>query len=114
MPSAPAFVGQHPGQFSISPIYLFSGGPHEAVLQVSLKEDYKVDMDQLKENIRAEVAKAMPDVKLSFEPIELTDKILSQGSPTPVEVRIAGRNKKLNEEYAAQSDGQVAADQLPA
>ena len=34
-----AFVGQHPGQFSTSPIYLFSGGPHEAVLQVSLKED---------------------------------------------------------------------------
>jgi multidrug efflux pump subunit AcrB len=42
----------------------------------------------------------MPDVKLSFEPIELTDKILSQGSPTPVEVRLSGRNKKLNEEYA--------------
>jgi len=95
-----AFIGQHPGQFSTSPIYLFTGGPHEAVLQVSLKEDYEVNMDQLKEKIRAEVAKAMPEVKLSFEPIELTDKILSQGSPTPVEVRIAGRNKKLNEEYA--------------
>ncbi|MGN6493830.1 MAG: efflux RND transporter permease subunit, partial [Agriterribacter sp.] len=40
------------------------------------------------------------DVKLSFEPIELTDKVLSQGSPTPVEVRIAGKSKKLNEEYA--------------
>jgi multidrug efflux pump subunit AcrB len=95
-----AFIGQHPGQFSISPIYLFTGGPHEAVLQVALKEDYKVNMDELKENIREHMAKAMPEVKLSFEPIELTDKILSQGSPTPVEVRIAGRNKKLNEEYA--------------
>lgn len=95
-----AFVGQHPALFSISPIYLFTGGPHEAVLQLALHEDYKVNMDELKEKIRAEVAKAMPEVKLSFEPIELTDKILSQGSPTPVEVRIAGRNKKLNEEYA--------------
>jgi multidrug efflux pump subunit AcrB len=95
-----AFIGQHPGQFSISPIYLFTGGPHEAVLQLALKEEYKVNMDELKEKIRGEVAKAMPEVKLSFEPIELTDKILSQGSPTPVEVRIAGRNKKLNEEYA--------------
>jgi multidrug efflux pump subunit AcrB len=43
---------------------------------------------------------AMPDVRLSFEPIELTDKILSQGSPTPIEVRISGKDKKLNEEYA--------------
>ena len=35
----------------------------------------------------------MPDVALSFEPIELTDKILSQGSPTPIEVRIENRIK---------------------
>jgi multidrug efflux pump subunit AcrB len=42
----------------------------------------------------------MPGVQLSFEPIELTDKILSQGSPTPIEVRIAGKDKKLNEAYA--------------
>lgn len=95
-----AFVGQHPSLFSISPIYLFTGGPHEAVLQLALHEDYKVNMDELKEKIRAQVASAMPEVKLSFEPIELTDKILSQGSPTPVEVRLSGRNKKLNEEYA--------------
>jgi multidrug efflux pump subunit AcrB len=95
-----AFVGQHPALFSISPIYLFTGGPHEAVLQVGLHEDYKVNMDELKETLRKQVAQAMPEVKLSFEPIELTDKILSQGSPTPVEVRIGGRNKKLNEAYA--------------
>jgi multidrug efflux pump subunit AcrB len=95
-----AFVGQHPALFSISPIYLFTSGPHEAVLQLALQEDYKVNMDELKEKIRAEVAHTMPDVKLSFEPIELTDKILSQGSPTPVEVRLSGRNKKINEEYA--------------
>lgn len=95
-----AFVGQHPSQFSISPIYLFTSGPHEAVLQVALQEHYKVNMDELKEKLRHEVAKAMPEVSLSFEPIELTDKILSQGSPTSVEVRVGGRNKKLNEEYA--------------
>jgi len=50
----------------------------------------------------------MPDVKLSFEPIELTDKILSQGSPTPIEVRIAGRNKKLNEEFARKIVGKLS------
>jgi multidrug efflux pump subunit AcrB len=95
-----AFIGQHPGLFSTSPIYLFMAGPHEAVLQVQLKEGYKADIDVLKEKIRQKLSATMPDVKLSFEPIQLTDKILSQGSPTPIEVRIAGRNKKLNEEYA--------------
>src|SRR5690606_33224317 len=41
-----------------------------------------------------------PNMRLSFEPIELTDKILSQGSPTPIEVRFSGRNKANNSEYA--------------
>jgi len=95
-----AFVGQHPGQYSISPIYLFMAGPQEAVLQVNLSEDYKVNLDDLKERFRKKMKVAMPDVQLSFEPIELTDKILSQGSPTPVEVRLMGKNKKQNEEYA--------------
>jgi multidrug efflux pump subunit AcrB len=95
-----AMVGQHPGQFSTSPIYLFLSGPQEAVLQVALKEDYKVDLDELKDRFRAKMQEAVPNIKMSFEPIELTDKVLSQGSPTPIEVKITGKNKKLNEVYA--------------
>jgi multidrug efflux pump subunit AcrB len=95
-----AYVGAHPGLFSTSPIYLFMAGPQEAILQVSLKENYKVNLDDLKDKLRQKLHEAMPSLKLSFEPIELTDKILSQGSPTPIEVRLASRNKKLNEEYA--------------
>lgn len=93
------YVGQHPSLFSINPIYLFTSGPHEAVFQIALK-DYHRDMDDFKEELREHIAKLEPDVKLSFEPIELTDKVLSQGSTTPIEVRITSRNKKQNEEYA--------------
>lgn len=95
-----AFVGQHPALFSVSPIYLFTSGPQEAVLQVSLSEEYSGDMGKLKEQFRAKIKETMPEVRVSFEPIELTEKILSQGSPTPVEVRLSGRNKKVNEAYA--------------
>jgi multidrug efflux pump subunit AcrB len=94
-----SYVGQHPSLFSVSPIYLFMAGPHEAVIQVSLK-DYHHNMDEFKDKVRERIKHTQPDLKVSFEPIELTDKVLSQGSPTPVEVRIAGKNKKLNEEYA--------------
>ncbi|MCJ8209305.1 efflux RND transporter permease subunit [Mucilaginibacter sp. RS28] len=94
------FVGQHPSQFSTSPIYLFMAGPHEAVMQVNLAEDYKVNLDDFKEKFRARIRKELPQVTLSFEPIELTDKILSQGSPTPVEVAISSKNKKQNVQYA--------------
>lgn len=96
-----AYVGTHPQLFSINPIFLWMAGPHEAVLQVALKEGYKTNLDQLKDKIREKAKAIDTSMALSFEPIELTDKILSQGSPTPIEVRFSGRNKKLNEEYAA-------------
>jgi multidrug efflux pump subunit AcrB len=95
-----ALVGIHPGQFSTSPIYLFMAGPQEAVMQVNLKEDYKVNLDELKERFRTAMKKELPDIMLSFEPIELTDKILSQGSPTPIEVAISSKNKKQNVDFA--------------
>jgi multidrug efflux pump subunit AcrB len=93
------YVGMHPSLYSVSPIYLFMAGPHESVFQVALK-DWHTDMDAFKDEIRKKVAKEVPDVQISFEPIELTDKVLSQGSPTPIEVRFAGKNKKVNEQYA--------------
>jgi len=95
-----AYVGQHPALFSVNPIYLWMAGPQEAVLQVGLKEGFHINLDELKEKIRKRVHETIPGIALSFEPIELTDKILSQGSPTPIEIRMAGRDKKRNEEFA--------------
>jgi multidrug efflux pump subunit AcrB len=97
-----AYVGMHPQLFSVSPIFLWMAGPHESVLQIALKENVKVDLDELKDKIRNTTKLIDNKIKLSFEPIELTDKILSQGSPTPVEVRFSGRDKKMNEFYAHQ------------
>ncbi|MFT4205011.1 MAG: efflux RND transporter permease subunit [Chitinophagaceae bacterium] len=95
-----AMVGMHGGAFSTNPIYLFMAGPQEAVLQVAFKEDYKVNMDEFKDAFRARMKKVLPELKLSFEPIELTSKILAQGSPTPIEVQIKGKNKEQDAEYA--------------
>ncbi len=95
-----AYVGNHPQLFSISPIYLWMSGPHEAVVQVAVKPEYNTNLDELKDSLRTMARQLNPTMRLSFEPIELTDKILSQGSPTPIEVRFSGRNKKVNEEYA--------------
>jgi multidrug efflux pump subunit AcrB len=75
-------------------------GSEEAVLQTALREGYKSNMDDLKDSFRKKMKEALPDVSVSFEPIELTDKILSQGSPTPIEVKIISKNKPQNEQYA--------------
>ena len=58
------------------------------------------DINILKEQLRERVKENMPDVKIIFEPMELTEKVLSQGAETPVEIRISGMMKKRNEMYA--------------
>ncbi|MBD2701403.1 efflux RND transporter permease subunit [Spirosoma sp. BT702] len=90
-----AYVGTVPSSYGTSNIFVFNSGPHEAVLQVSLSEEHHVKMDDLKEELRQRIAKALPTASISFEPIELTDKIMSQGASTPIEVTVAA--KDLNE-----------------
>jgi multidrug efflux pump subunit AcrB len=87
-----AYVGTVPSSYGTSNIFVFNSGPHEAVLQVSLKEEHPVKMDDLKESLRARIAKALPTANISFEPIELTEKIMSQGASTPIEVTVAAKD----------------------
>ncbi len=88
-----AFVGMHSPNTPINPIFLFTAGSHEAVLQVSIDGGvYEGSMDALKENIRKNVAQHLPDLEITFEPMEMVEKIMSQGATTPISVRVAGRN----------------------
>ncbi|WP_264524179.1 efflux RND transporter permease subunit [Flavobacterium sp. N502536] len=93
------FIGQHPSSFAVSPIYLYNAGPHEALMQIALKDFYG-NTNELKETIRKHMKEKMPELHFSFEPIELTEKILSQGTNTPIEVRFSGMMKKMNVMYA--------------
>jgi multidrug efflux pump subunit AcrB len=96
-----SFVGIVPSNFGTSNLYIFNSGTQEAVIQVNLSEDYKVKMEELKEEIRNNIAKAFPSLKISFEPIELTEKIMAQGASTPIEVRVAGKNMEDIQNYSA-------------
>ncbi len=82
-------------------IYMcLTSGTHEAVLQVNLDKDYHVDIDELKDTLRHKITAAIPNLSLSFEPIDLTEKIMSQGAATPIEIRVAGKNMNDIEKYA--------------
>ncbi len=95
-----AHVGVIPSNFGTSNLYIFSSGTHEAVIQINLDENARVKMEDLKETMRKTILLHFPEIKISFEPIELTEKIMAQGASTPIEVRIAGKNMHDIEEYA--------------
>lgn len=96
-----AHVGMIPANFGTSNLYVFSSGTQEAQIQVELTEGYKGDMEDLKETLRHKIAAALPGLRIAFEPIELTEKIMAQGASTPVEVRVAGKNMDEIESYAS-------------
>lgn len=94
------YVGLIPSSYGTSNLYIFNTGTHEAVLQVNLDEDYKVNMDELKDALRKNIAYKLPDLRITFEPIDMTEKIMSQGAATPIEIRVAGKDMNQIESYA--------------
>ncbi|WP_131538601.1 efflux RND transporter permease subunit [Pedobacter nototheniae] len=94
------YVGLIPSSYGTSNLYIFNTGTHEAVLQVNLDEDYKVNMDDLKDALRKNIAYKLPDLRITFEPIDMTEKIMSQGAATPIEIRVAGKDMDQIESYA--------------
>lgn len=86
------YAGQQPPMFPISSAFLWTSGPHQAVLDIQLREGAGIDMPKLKDRLRQRFAAAIPDTKFSFEPGDLVSQIMNLGSPTPISVQISGHN----------------------
>lgn len=95
-----AYVGIVPSSYGTSNLYVFNTGTHEAVLQVNLDEDYHINMDELKDALRKNIASRLPDLRITFEPIDMTEKIMSQGASTPIEIRVTGKDMAQIEGYS--------------
>jgi multidrug efflux pump subunit AcrB len=102
-----AYVGLVPSNFGTSNLYIFNSGTHESVIQIDLNADYTVKMEDLKEELRKVILRHYPSIKISFEPIELTEKIMAQGASTPIEVRVAGKNMADIKSYATKLVGKL-------
>jgi multidrug efflux pump subunit AcrB len=94
------FVGVHGANYPINLIYLWNGGPEEGVLQVQLKKNAPIQIEALKERLRRKFAAEMPEVSFSFEPSDIVSRVMSLGSPTPIEVAVSGQNLASNRAFA--------------
>ncbi|MBS1772004.1 MAG: efflux RND transporter permease subunit [Bacteroidetes bacterium] len=96
-----AYIGLIPSSYGTSNLYVFNSGTHEAVLQIQLDEGYKVNKDEFQDKVREAIHTQLPNVRVSFEPVDLTEKIMSQGASTPVEIEVQGKDMKQIQGYAA-------------
>ncbi len=85
-------VGVHAPNYPINLVYQWNGGSHEGVLQVQFKPRSGLSMEELKERLRARFAQELPTVSFSFEPSDIVSRVMSMGSPTPIEVAVSGSN----------------------
>lgn len=94
------YAGQQPPNFVISSAFLWTAGPHQAVMDFRLNEDAKIDMNAFKDKLRERMAAVLPQTKLSFEPGDLVSQIMNLGSPTPICVQVKGHDLTENRRFA--------------
>jgi len=98
--SSLAFVGVQPSSFPVNLIFLWTGGPHEAVLLVRLAEDARVETAELQNHLRARVPELMTGASVAFEAADLVSQVMSFGSPTPIEIAVGGSSLDESRRYA--------------
>jgi multidrug efflux pump subunit AcrB len=94
-----AYAGTIPSNFATTNLYIDNNGPQEATLQFEIDNKFKPGKDAFQEAVRAALKRDLPNLTMTFEPIELTEKIMSQGAATPIEVQVAGKDMAVITAY---------------
>ena len=101
------FVGIQPPSYPVNLIHLFTSGPQEAIIQISLKPDAPRG-EPLRERLRASFKRELPGTQISFEAGDIVSQVMSFGSPTPIEVAVQGASLADDAAYAAKLRTQLA------
>jgi multidrug efflux pump subunit AcrB len=116
------YVGVVPPSYPINSVYLWTGGPEESVMRVALKPGV-IPVEALKRALREKLpghlrewtakkwaaegvpperaARQLDELRVSFEPADIVNEVMSFGSPTPVEVVVSGPKLADNRAFAA-------------
>jgi multidrug efflux pump subunit AcrB len=93
-------VGVHNSSFPVNLVHLWNGGPEEGWLAVQLRPGSGVEVEAFQERLRKVLGEQLPDVRLSFEPQDIVSRVMSFGSPTPIEIAVSGPSLPASKEHA--------------
>jgi multidrug efflux pump subunit AcrB len=85
-----SYVGTQGSSYPINAVFLWTSGPHEAVMNIALRPDTTISVRDLEEKLRALLPREFPGSHFSFDPGDLISQILSFGTPSVVEVAVTG------------------------
>jgi multidrug efflux pump subunit AcrB len=85
-----SYVGTQGSSYPINAVFLWTSGPHEAVMNIALRPDTTISVRDLEEKLRALLPREFPGSHFSFDPGDLISQILNFGTPSVVEVAVTG------------------------
>jgi multidrug efflux pump subunit AcrB len=93
-------AGVHASNYPVNFIHLWNGGPEEAWVAVQFKKNADVKVEALQEKLRGVFATELPGATVAFEPSDIVSRVMSFGSPTPIEVTVNGADLVASRAFA--------------
>jgi len=84
------YIGTQGSSYPINAVFLWTSGPHEAILNVALKAGASISLIHLEEKLRKTLPQEFPGSHFSFDPGDLVSQILNFGTPSVIEVATTG------------------------
>jgi multidrug efflux pump subunit AcrB len=85
-----SYVGTQGSSYPINAIFLWTSGPHEAVMNVGLRPGASISLRDLEEKLRGALPQQFPGSHFSFDPGDLMSQTLNFGAPSVIEVATTG------------------------
>jgi multidrug efflux pump subunit AcrB len=85
-----SYVGTQGSSYPINTVFLWTGGPHQAVMNIALRPGAPIRLDLLEEKLRESLLAEFPGSHFSFEPSDLISQTLNFGTPSVIEVATTG------------------------
>jgi multidrug efflux pump subunit AcrB len=101
------YVGTQGASYPINTVFLWTSGPHEAVLNVALRPEAHIDVNAFEEKLRQILPPKFLGSSFSFEPGDLVSQIMNFAAPTPVEVAVIGPDLSASRGYADRLRGEM-------
>ena len=102
------YVGVQGSSYPINTVFLWTSGPHEAILNVALKPGASISVHDLEEKLRKALPQEIPGSHFSFDPGDLVSQILNFGTPSVIEIATTGPQYNDVLSYAGKMQQELA------
>ncbi len=85
-----SYVGMQGSSYPINTVFLWTSGPHEAVMNIALRPGASISLHDLEDRLRTVLPQQFPGSHFSFDPGDLIGQTLNFGTPSLIEVAVHG------------------------